>query len=273
MSLPSGIVRTSGLGDNAYVAEATFANAEPGDGFIEEVQLPFGRWFAQDNLTTLSGLTVPQVALIGTNQLCLQWLSAANATTGGMSIEIVVPGSYNPTIDQLYLCAALRKFDPLGVDENADLAFQVSMAQHLPGTVDPAIAAATVPATTHLVDPSESTSAAMDAVVKRTLAAASATTMLFYEYQWDLGANKRTTAGDRDALSQALRIKPNDRLTLKFGPDDTVGSSDMTVECSGIFLRWIRHAGLANKQRRWAPDGGTLPPVGPTSVLTEHYIR
>lgn len=271
MSMPPFPTRTNGLGDNSNVLEPTIHNAVNNGGYVEDFPIPLSVWRDKNfaSIGTSAGAT-PYMALTHTNLPVITWRQDA-AATDLIRLSWQVPGSYDPTVDQLYFIATLRKNDS-STDENATLAMQIQMRQFMPGNVNPALAATTVPATTNLVA-GETALTAMDAVVKRTLPAPSQLISQFLMTQFDLGADRRNTALSRDTITDPLRIKPLDVLSIEFGPDATVGTTDMLIEMAGSFFRLVRNVSISHRGRRNRLDSDLLLPNGPSTSTTEQYIR
>lgn len=287
MSMPTtGLASVRGHGDNANVLERTIDASYPNNGYVDDMPLPFSDWLLATGATP--GVTPDAASVV--RGLALTYLpvfrwgaTAQNETADTLITSIVVPGTYNPDIDQLYLVGAFRKVDLTGsATDNTDLAITVQMRQIMPGNASPSISSTTVPSTATTpatLVAGETALTAMEAVITRTLpAAAVATSGGFYDIQFDLGANVRSTAAQliaTDAPTRATvdyrKVKPLDILVLEVAVNEAVGTN-LNVECAGFFLRHFRHASLHNRDRRFSLDGGALTRVD-NGVAAGQYIR
>lgn len=226
-------VGARGMGFNPIDFEAEAERSEPVKGVRRDRNINI---FSE--LTSSAGVALnttaaatPFKAVTNTSIPIVRWRQDAAATDFALWSG-TVPGEYSTFVDDLCLDLLLRKNDS-STDENADLAMQVMARWWTPGVADPTIAAATVPVPTA----GDAALVALPAVVKRTLAApVNATVAGFAWHRFDLSLG--VARGLTDALREGARIAPLDQLILEIGPDDTVGTTNMTVDLAGAFLRW-----------------------------------
>jgi len=209
-------------------------------GFPVDRPIPLGDWrtATEAALGTSAGAT-PYRALIGTSIPAILWRQDA-AATDLIRTSLIVPGQYDPNVDDLRLIALIRK-DDTDDTENATLNMQCVSRILTPGQANPALAATTTPAapsalvgfTPTLVGDTALTSAT---AVKRRLAAAATTDMSnIIAYEFNLGNQG---------------IKPCDVLVLELGPDATVGTTDLKVELVGTSLRWHTNMSIHRRELR-----------------------
>lgn len=250
----TGKIPGRGLGDNSLAIEQTLMAAQNNGGYFEDFVLQQTGWRAQ----TLVGLAAtaggtPYLQFVHTNLPVITWRFDATAANF-ISASFTVPGQYDPLTDQLYFIAALRK--SFTTADNATLAMQMQVRQHLPGSASPSIGAAVAPSVAlTTLTAGETALTSFTAPVKRLLPASSVAAVIsdFAYYQFDLGNDKRGT------LTDALRLRPLESVALEFGPDNTVGGTDLQVQMAGGgIIRWVRSASLSNYNRRFSPDQGAI---------------
>ena len=243
-----------GYGDNSLALENSLNASFPGGGYFEDFVLPQSSWTNQTlvALTATPGAT-PYRRFSTTGTLpCIAW-DTLSATTAFIVNSFTVPGEYDPQIDQLYFIAAVRKIITAG---DIALGMQLRMRTHLPGSLNPTLAATAVPATTNLTAGDASVSS--PAVFRRSFPVGAAETVVssFALMQFDLGNDKRGT------ITDLLRIKPLETISLEFGPDVAVPATTTIEMAGGGIVRWVRNASLANRDRRFSTDAGLLSSNG-----------
>ena len=259
------ITRAAGLGPNADFIEASIRNGKPIGGYVEDFPILLGGWRSATGLAL--NATAAATPYIGnasnsgtTSGMFVVTFRQDAAAANFIQVGFQVPGQYDARTDQLYFIAAFRKYDT-GVDENNTLSMQVQLRQIRMGSVNPALAAATVPSGTNVVA-GDTAITSLAAPIKRILPGPVQTLDGFQMYQFDLGNDKRGT------LTDALKIKPLEYIQIEVGPDATVGTTDTLIEMMGGMIRWLRNTSLHNVDRRDLLDSSAI--IGPASTVARY---
>lgn len=240
--------RAAGLGDNSWIIEQTINASYANGGFPVIANVPLTDFLDKNGagLGTTPGST-PYRAYPFTNLMAITWLYSAVATDV-VRLPMALPGDFDGTTDRLFFQAAIIKLTP---EENAALSFQCQLYQHLPGTINPGLAAASVPSGSDMTL-GETALSSLAAPVKRMLPAASTNIETIRWMQWDLSQDMRGT------LTDGLKLRNGDTFDLVFGPDGTVGSATTSVSMTRARLVMWKHACLSNRDRRESIKTGGL---------------
>jgi len=249
-----------GYGQNALAVENSVHASFPGGGYFEDFPIGLSGWVLGTTLLDLAvtgGTAVPYRRRLHTSMPVISWDPTGTAANF-ISATYTVPGHYDPQIDQLYFIGAFRKNWASGVEQNVGL--QVQVRQHLPGSVDPSISGTTSPTGTSLINSLETgaTPTAFAAVIRRQMPPKVDPAVIedFVLYQFDLGNDKRGT------ITDALRIRPLESLTIELGIDVTLQAGLGVDFAGGGVIRMVRNASLSNRDRRFNSDGGLLSSNG-----------
>lgn len=224
--------------------EQAMQTSEPDHGYAEDLLLPLGSWRDKSGLT-LTASTEPDVSAVN-GQLGLKWDHGGAASDFALC-DFTMPLQFAENQDRLKLVVAARKLDA-AADENADLMIQAQVLWSSPGKVNKPSetnAAAAVPTQSVAPSPLETLNT-LTTPAKALLAAAVINSgdpgnEGIFEYELDIGARLR---------AEGKRINAGDRVEIRFGPNETVGSADMDLETSIPILRIVRHASLLDRTAR-----------------------
>lgn len=192
-----------------------------GNGLRGDIPLLNGA--ARTGILNLTGATTPAVVAIDTTDDVIRWLFGDTAATVA-AWSFWMPDDYaraaksrQGVTDDIVVKAVARKVDS-STDENADLALQCQVSWYTPGT-DTTVKTLTTPA-------------------KATLAASTTGSGVtgFAKYTLDIGERLR---------AESKTILPGDKVRLILGPDDTVGTTNMTMDVSAVKVTYRKHAALA----------------------------
>lgn len=214
-------------GASPLTIEAVTNDFEPGDGFRQDFPIPLSDW-KLGNGTVLTTGTTPRLAAFLTNVNVINW-AFGSAATDVIQYAFTVPRQWAVDKNDLVLRVWARKKDAAS-DENADLKIQCQMYWH--SLQQTSGGTATAAALSSLTTP-----------VSATLAASStgADASSFALYELDLGAQLT-------AESKALSVGSNVRLV--FGPNETVGTTDMALELIAAQLRTRVHPTYLDRSLR-----------------------
>jgi hypothetical protein len=237
-----------GLSTGGYAFGVTLEpgirNSEPNGGYAEDRPIPLNDWrTATDAALGTSAGATPYRALANTSVPCIVWRQDA-AATDLIRTSFIVPGQYDPKVDDLRLIVSARKVDA-AADENTDLALGCIMRFSTSGQTDPTLSATTTPAAPGALingyTPAITGDTALTAAtqVNRQLIGSStgANVSTFALYEFNLGANG---------------LYPCDRVILELFPHETVGTVDMVVQLDGTSIRWHRNSSLFSRQLRFS---------------------
>lgn len=231
------------MGASGHNIETAIKESARADSYPEDIVIPLTAWVTA--AMALPGTTfsaTPYYATFGTTHV-LRWQQDSGTAVNMLRTMVAVPGCYDETVDRIELLASLRKFDPLGVDENADLKMQARMTYQRLGEVNPRLGNTTVPGAADLLG--EPWASTKNTTAERTLAAAQ-NTGEFRWYAFDLSFNGGQASLPRNVASgnpvQDERLRPGDMMHLDLFPHETVGTSDMVVDMCATILRIWRHA-------------------------------
>lgn len=231
------------MGASGHNIETAIKESARADSYPEDIVIPLTAWVtAAMALPGTATNPTPHYVAFGALRL-LRWQQDSGTAVNMLRTMVALPGCYDETVDRIELLAALRKFDPLGVDENPDLKMQARMQYQRLGEVNPRLGNTTVPGAADLLG--EPWASAKTTTAERTLAAARNTSE-FRWYAFDLSFNGGQASGPRDIASgnpvQDERLRPGDMVQLELYPHETVGTSDMVVDMCATILRIWRHA-------------------------------
>lgn len=213
----------------------------PNGGFPLDRPIPLNDWRTASSLDlTATAAATPYRALANTSIPVIVWRQDG-AATDLIRTSLLVPGQYDPKVDDLRLLVAARKVDAAS-DENTDLALGCIARYATLGQTNPKLSATTTPAAPPALSgytPAITGDKALTAAtqVNRLLVGSStgADVSTFALYEFNLGNNG---------------IKPCDLLILELFPHETVGTTDMVVQVAATSLRWHQNASLYNRQLR-----------------------
>jgi len=220
----------SGFGSSPLHLEMAVNNAEWINGWRQDIPIPLSDWTLGTGAVLTTG-TTPRLSAVATNVNDIVWIFSAVATDV-IQYQFTVPRQWAIDKNDLVLRVWARKKDSSS-DENATLNIQCqmywsSLQQTSGGTASAAaLSSLTTPA-------------------KALLAASSTGADLssFALYELDLGA--RLTA-------ESKAISVGDNVRLVFGPDATVGTTDMTLEALAFQLRTRTHFTFNDRSLRNLP--------------------
>jgi hypothetical protein len=190
----------------------------------------------------LSASTSPEIEAIATSMYGIKWDHGDTAATT-MEFTITVPGEWAQDEDDLIIVLPIRKVD--SADENADLCFQAQIFAFKAGLLsDPSVASGGTPPT---LTAGESSLVTLTTPAKSLLhgvnaSSANSNLLGFGLLELDIGAR---------LAAEGKTIKAGATLRIVIGPDDTVGATDMDVECMPPVVRFRRHANLYRKADRF----------------------
>lgn len=214
----------------------------------QSLVLPLGSWRDKSGLT-LTATTEPDLIAMATSSEGMKW-DHGGAATDYAACTFTMPFEFEPAAVPNYdmkLVVVARKLDA-AADENADLALQATLGWFTPGVVSnprQTSVTATAPTLTTAAGSIQTlTTPAKALMATAVIAAANTAATGFARYELDLGARLR-------AESKALLA--GDIVTIKLGPDDTVGATDMDLEIIGapiLLFRRGEQIGEANRLLR-----------------------
>jgi len=209
-----------GIGDNALTHEATVENSEPDRGYREDLIIPLpSGWTTAAGGQIVSG-TTPGIVTADTHYTAISW-DAGEGAAAHVERQFLMPRQWAEDQDDLVLLAWAKKIDA-AADENPDLALQAQI---------------------RWIGPNDDEEQILTTPALATLAAASASGAVkdYDRYTLDLGARLKAENKQIEAGSLCL---------LMLGPDDTVGSTDMTLNLLATLLGIRRHAGYRRRADR-----------------------
>lgn len=231
-----------GFGFNNLETEPGLRGSKPNGGYLDDKIIPLNDWRTTTGVVlTATAAATPYRAVVSTSLVPITWRQDA-AATDLIRTEFPVPGFYDPLVDELQLIAVMRKFDTDDT-ENPTLNMQAVLKFMTNGQVDPTIAAAATPT---------APAAGLDGVPAGSLLGDTALTAI--------SAVKRRLKAATNALSgyaaysfnlNASALQPLDTAIIEFGPDATVGTTDMKVELIATMLRWTRSASINRRDLRY----------------------
>lgn len=184
----------------------------PKIGVREDFDIPLGAW-RLGTLATITTATEPLYAATLTSYRVISY-TAAGAAANNIAYSGTVPRDFVSTATKyLKLRIAARKVDS-GADENPDLGLTCNLIWMTPTSTS--LLSLTTPASSGVL-----------------AAATDGTTANFAWYTFDLGAR---------LAAESKTLSPGDLFRLSVAPDDTVGTTDMTLQIAGTHLVWERHA-------------------------------
>lgn len=205
-----------GTGPNAYAIESSLRYGEATVGFYHEEAVPLFSLKLGTGLT-LTGATTPALVAVNTDNIAVQYATAATAATV-VSYQTTIPRQFKSLVDagdgltgSLKARILARKVD--ATDENANLALRVNIIAYSQGDT----------AGTTLTTP-------IDVELAASTAAGDYSSFAWYEF--DIGAA---------LLAESKRVDGGDSLRLFIGPNETVGSADMTMQVAAVVLVYERH--------------------------------
>jgi len=230
--------------------EQGFREGVPDKGWPEDFLIGRG------NLTDKSGLiltatTDPDLVVMAGGVFGIKW-DHGGAAADFCSIAFQMPHQWAKNQRFLKLVLPARKLDA-AADENADLMLQAQIRWFRPGRLSnpsQTSATGTVPTAKtspvlHLIDSAlqSLTTPAKAMMAAATIAAANTAPAGFFEYELDIGAR---------LIAEGKFIKPGSWCTIEFGPNETVGATDMDLEVGMPVLRWSRHTSFLDQDDRKA---------------------
>lgn len=219
----------SGFGSSPLHLEMAVNTAEWLNGWRQDIPIPLSDWTLGTG-AVLTTATTPKLAAVATNANMLVWAFGDDAADP-IQFQFVSPRQWDTTKNDLVLRVWARKKDAAS-DENANLNIQCQMYWYtLPQTSGAAGAAAlsslTTPATAELA--ASSTGADLSS---------------FALYELDLGAR---------LAAESKTVAVGDMVRLVLGPNEQVGTTDMTMEVLAIALRTRHHFTFNNRTLRNLP--------------------
>lgn len=219
----------SGFGSSPLHLEMAVNNSEWLKGWRQDIPIPLSDWTLGTGAVLTTG-TTPRLAAVATNANMLVWAFGDDAADP-IQFQFVSPRQWDTTKNDLVLRVWARKKDAAS-DENANLNIQCQMYWYtLPQTSGAAGAAAlsslTTPATAELA--ASSTGADLSS---------------FALYELDLGAR---------LAAESKTVAVGDMVRLVLGPNEQVGTTDMTMEVLAIALRTRHHFTFNDRTLRNLP--------------------